>query len=312
MAGSSPARPCRSTAASTWPEPEPARRSAGRRAGRSEKPLPDGASRSPQHGGLLWLGMTTRTANLDRLHGRPALVPARPVHGRLRRGAAVPARRHDLPASAVLVGAATWIAAARSGMQALRQPPAVWALGIGGLFGYHALYFAALRLAPPAEAGPDRLSLAAAHRPLLRPSCPGERLRAAHVAGALLGFVGVVVADRRARRPRRAGRVRAGLPVRLRLRLRLVGLLGPVAPLRRGADRRGRRLLPRHRRPEPRLPPSLRDDGLAADRDAVARRAGARPRPGRRGLLRVGHRREAGRHPPSRRRLLCGPGALDR
>ena len=29
----------------------------------------------------------------------------------------------------------------------------MWALGIGGLFGYHALYFAALRLAPPAEAG---------------------------------------------------------------------------------------------------------------------------------------------------------------
>src|SRR5512146_2803688 len=29
-----------------------------------------------------------------------------------------------------------------------RQPWPVWALGIGGLFGYHALYFTALRYAP--------------------------------------------------------------------------------------------------------------------------------------------------------------------
>ena len=35
----------------------------------------------------------------------------------------------------------------------LRQPPKAWALGLYGLFGYHALYFAALKLAPPAEAG---------------------------------------------------------------------------------------------------------------------------------------------------------------
>jgi drug/metabolite transporter (DMT)-like permease len=68
----------------------------------------------------------------------------------------------------------------------------VWALGVGGLFGYHALYFAALRLAPPAEAGllnylwPLLIVLFSA---LL----PGERLRGAHVIGALLGFAGVVV-----------------------------------------------------------------------------------------------------------------------
>jgi drug/metabolite transporter (DMT)-like permease len=63
--------------------------------------------------------------------------------------------------------------------------------GVGGLFGYHALYFAALRLAPPAEAGlinylwPLLIVLFSA---LL----PGERLRAAHVVGALLGFAGLV------------------------------------------------------------------------------------------------------------------------
>ena len=34
----------------------------------------------------------------------------------------------------------------------LNWPARVWLLGVGGLFGYHALYFAALQLAPPAEA----------------------------------------------------------------------------------------------------------------------------------------------------------------
>src|ERR1700743_2529115 len=38
-------------------------------------------------------------------------------------------------------------------MMAMRQPLIVWLIGVGGLFGYHALYFLALRLAPPAEAG---------------------------------------------------------------------------------------------------------------------------------------------------------------
>jgi drug/metabolite transporter (DMT)-like permease len=90
-----------------------------------------------------------------------------------------------------LVGMATWIARPE-GLKALRQPPAVWALGLGGLFGYHALYFAALRLAPPAEAG-----LIAYLWPLLivlfSAFLPGDRLRAVHVVGALLGFAGVVV-----------------------------------------------------------------------------------------------------------------------
>jgi drug/metabolite transporter (DMT)-like permease len=75
---------------------------------------------------------------------------------------------------------------------ALRQPWPVWALGVGGLFGYHALYFAALRLAPPAEAG-----LIAYLWPLLivlfAAFLPGESLSGRHLAGALLGLAGVVV-----------------------------------------------------------------------------------------------------------------------
>ena len=34
---------------------------------------------------------------------------------------------------------------------ALKQPLLAWVVGVGGLFGYHALYFLALRFAPPAE-----------------------------------------------------------------------------------------------------------------------------------------------------------------
>ncbi len=90
-----------------------------------------------------------------------------------------------------LVGVASWIVRGQ-GVGVLKQSLAVWALGIVGLFGYHALYFAALRLAPPAESGlinylwPLLIVLFSAF-------LPGERLRAAHVAGALLGFAGVIV-----------------------------------------------------------------------------------------------------------------------
>jgi drug/metabolite transporter (DMT)-like permease len=81
---------------------------------------------------------------------------------------------------------------ARGRLGALRQPPVVWLVGVGGLFGYHALYFAALRLAPPAQAG-----LIAYLWPLLivllSALLPGERLHPSHVLGAMLGFAGVVV-----------------------------------------------------------------------------------------------------------------------
>jgi drug/metabolite transporter (DMT)-like permease len=89
------------------------------------------------------------------------------------------------------LGALSWLV--RPGAaSALKQPMAVWALGITGLFGYHALYFAALKLAPPAESG-----LINYLWPLLivlfSSLLPGHRLRLQHVAGALLGFAGVVV-----------------------------------------------------------------------------------------------------------------------
>ncbi|MEL7090418.1 MAG: EamA family transporter [Pseudomonadota bacterium] len=76
---------------------------------------------------------------------------------------------------------------------ALRTVPLhVYAMGTLGLFGYHALYFTALRLAPAAEA-----SLIAYLWPLLivlfSGLLPGEKLRAGHVAGALIGFAGAAL-----------------------------------------------------------------------------------------------------------------------
>ncbi|MCK8781228.1 EamA family transporter [Rhizobium sp. NTR19] len=73
----------------------------------------------------------------------------------------------------------------------LKQPAKVWITGIGGLFGYHFLYFTALRNAPAVEAG-----LIAYLWPLLivvgSALLPGERLRWYHVAGALAGLFGTI------------------------------------------------------------------------------------------------------------------------
>ncbi len=81
------------------------------------------------------------------------------------------------------------VLAASGRLGVLRQPPKVWALGVGGLFGYHALYFAAVKLAPPVEA-----SLVCYLWPLLivvlSGLLPGERLKAHHLVGAGLGLVG--------------------------------------------------------------------------------------------------------------------------
>jgi drug/metabolite transporter (DMT)-like permease len=64
--------------------------------------------------------------------------------------------------------------------------------GTLGLFGYHFLYFSALRLAPPAEAG-----LIAYLWPLfivlLSGLLPGEHLRLGHIFGAGLAFAGAAL-----------------------------------------------------------------------------------------------------------------------
>jgi len=80
--------------------------------------------------------------------------------------------------------------ATTGGLSQLRIVPLrVYAFGAFGLFGYHVLYFSALRLAPAAEAG-----LIAYLWPLLivlfSGLLPGEKLHAGHLIGAALGFAG--------------------------------------------------------------------------------------------------------------------------
>jgi drug/metabolite transporter (DMT)-like permease len=101
----------------------------------------------------------------------------------------------QLAAMTFAIGAAaaslSWIGRPHA-IRALKQPPLAWAVGVGGLFGYHALYFIALRLAPPAEAGLLNY-LWPLLIVLLSSLLPGERLRAHHLIGALLGLAGTVL-----------------------------------------------------------------------------------------------------------------------
>jgi len=74
----------------------------------------------------------------------------------------------------------------------MNWPGRVWLLGVGGLFGYHALYFAALQLAPPAEANLVNY-LWPLLIVLLSAPLAGEQLGWAHLVGALLGLAGVAL-----------------------------------------------------------------------------------------------------------------------
>lgn len=99
----------------------------------------------------------------------------------------------QLTAMAFAIGglAGLAIVTAQGRLSLLSQPPLAWALGLFGLFLYHAIYFSAMKLAPPAEA-----SLIAYLWPLLivlmSAALPGETLTSRHVIGAALGFAGVL------------------------------------------------------------------------------------------------------------------------
>jgi drug/metabolite transporter (DMT)-like permease len=88
--------------------------------------------------------------------------------------------------------AVKWIASGEKFLSKLGWPARVWALGVYGLFGYHALYFLALKTAPAVEA-----NLVNYLWPLLivlfSALLPGERLRWFHVAGAALGLAGAAI-----------------------------------------------------------------------------------------------------------------------
>jgi drug/metabolite transporter (DMT)-like permease len=90
-----------------------------------------------------------------------------------------------------LVGAGSWVF--RPGaIRSLRQPWKVWATGVAGLSFYHCAYFFAIQSAPPVE-----VSLIAYLWPLLivvfAAFLPGERLKAHHLVGVVLGLAGAIV-----------------------------------------------------------------------------------------------------------------------
>ncbi len=81
------------------------------------------------------------------------------------------------------------VLAVRGRLADVRQPPLAWAHGVGGLFGFHALYFTALALAPAAEANLINYTW-----PLLIVLLAAAVLRlpltARHLVGAALGAAG--------------------------------------------------------------------------------------------------------------------------
>ena len=85
-----------------------------------------------------------------------------------------------------------WVAVSGGFSALVRVPLRVYAFGTMGLFGYHLLYFSALRMAPAAEAG-----LIAYLWPLLivllSGLLPGETLRPLHIIGGLIGFAGAAL-----------------------------------------------------------------------------------------------------------------------
>jgi drug/metabolite transporter (DMT)-like permease len=90
-----------------------------------------------------------------------------------------------------LIGVATWPFRPQV-IRALPLDWRVWALGIAGLFGYHFVYFTAIRAAPPVE-----VSLLAYLWPLFLVAfsalLPGETLKWHHIIGVIIGLGGAVL-----------------------------------------------------------------------------------------------------------------------
>jgi len=93
---------------------------------------------------------------------------------------------------AFLCAMVKWISNKESPLSHLYQPPKAWFLGVAGLFGYHFLYFLALKSAPALET-----NLINYLWPLLivffSAFLPGEKLRWYHVLGTLAGLAGTIL-----------------------------------------------------------------------------------------------------------------------
>ena len=192
----------------------------------------------------------------------------------------------------------------------LRWPGRVWLLGVGGLFGYHALYFAALQLAPPAEANLVNY-LWPLLIVLLSAPLAGERLGWPHLVGALLGFAGVAVLAV-GRGVSFTGTYALGYALALGCAFAwsLYSVLSrrfgetPTDAIASFCAAAAILSLGCHWLFEPTVWP--------ADARRLARRPRARHRPDRRRVLSLGPCREARRHPRARRAELCRADPVDR
>jgi drug/metabolite transporter (DMT)-like permease len=90
-----------------------------------------------------------------------------------------------------LIGIVTWPFRPHV-LGALPSDWRIWALGVIGLFGYHFVYFTAIRSAPPVE-----VSLLAYLWPLFLVAfsafLPGVRLKWNHIAGVVIGLLGAIL-----------------------------------------------------------------------------------------------------------------------
>jgi len=106
-----------------------------------------------------------------------------------RAAAAIPPLQLTAMSFGVAAALGAGVLAVRGRLGEVRQPPLAWLHGVGGLFGFHALYFAALAWAPAAEANlinytwPLLIVLLSA--PVL-----GLRLTWRHLLGTALGAAG--------------------------------------------------------------------------------------------------------------------------
>lgn len=95
-------------------------------------------------------------------------------------------------AIAAMLAVVKWVVRGEAILPHLAHPWPVWALGLGGLFGYHVCYFAAFAAAPAVE-----VNLINYLWPLLivvlSSLLPGERLRWWHLAGAIAGLAGTAL-----------------------------------------------------------------------------------------------------------------------
>ena len=186
-------------------------------------------------------------------------------------------------------------------LKLLRQPAQVWIVGIAGLFGYHFLYFTALRNAPAVEAG-----LIAYLWPLLIVVGSALSARASVCAGimsrgAVCGLAGTILIVARNGVQFDDAYV-MGYSAALGLRLHLVGIF--VADARRfeaGFDRCRHRLLPGNRSFIVPVPSWARNHGLAGKRHAMDCGCGSWPLAGRCCLLCLGLRRQERQYPDPRR-----------